>query len=720
MLKKLKLFTFILLSTILLASSSFALNVVELTPQYIPNPTSSRALSNADIYVGIVDLDPEILANQKQISILQENGSTIEVAQPITTGAGGIPLYNGSPVTVMVGGSYSLKVVSSRGNYYVPSNAADTIGIVDTIADLRSYATPSNDQVMQVLGYYSIGDGGGGPKRVFRSGQPPGTFTDDGGSEILPDGGDGSGAWLWGTRSAATIGEFGVIAGDTPNNKIAMNLSITYASENKVELHGIPGVVILDSQVTLKSNLTLIGHPLGWFSKGYPSPSGLQDGMFRNENYAIDPIHDVNITLKNINLMNDQVTDTGTFLTINWVDGLTIDGLNMVKTSDSWCTHICAKNVYINNVIADSTAAPIFSDALHFEYLEDAIITNLDLKTQDDCIAFAYQPKSNASAGPNYFGRNITGSNWVLSSEIANGVRIGSGYLGDLTNSNDAHEKAVYQNMTLSNIVAGKLGASGTLIQLYDERSNGIFKHTDIKLNHLVLTDNVSPDKIIKIQGNFDFNDPGNINIKNFGRVEIDGVIMRQDSIGSVITGGGIVDLKLSNIVSNRNQIGGNDIDIRMVNNLKIYDSEINSNTNGNVIFVQDFLNFRIEDTVISGTGTETAGIRVNQVTLNGGTLDIIDCTMDNVQRSIQAGNNLATFILDEVIIDGLIERNIAFLEGVSPSLQTNKLIERTMNDTLTSRGGTGGAGSAGAGNQYIEMELDGVKYKVLHDGLTP
>lgn len=28
-----------------------------------------------------------------------------------------------------------------------------------------------------------------------------------------------------------------------------------------------------------------------------------------------------------------------------------------------------------------------------------------------------------------------------------------------------------------------------------------------------------------------------------------------------------------------------------------------------------------------------------------------------------------------------------------------------------------GGAGSAGAGNQYVEIQVHGTKYKVLHDG---
>jgi hypothetical protein len=41
-----------------------------------------------------------------------------------------------------------------------------------------------------------------------------------------------------------------------------------------------------------------------------------------------------------------------------------------------------------------------------------------------------------------------------------------------------------------------------------------------------------------------------------------------------------------------------------------------------------------------------------------------------------------------------------------------------TFNDTgVTSDGTTGGTGSAGAGNQYIKMTINGTTYKVLHDG---
>jgi len=60
-----------------------------------------------------------------------------------------------------------------------------------------------NGMTAQVAGYYAAADGGGGPTRVLLTGQPPGTYTDNGGSIIVPTGGNGSAAWLW--QSTAVI-----------------------------------------------------------------------------------------------------------------------------------------------------------------------------------------------------------------------------------------------------------------------------------------------------------------------------------------------------------------------------------------------------------------------------------------------------------------------------------------------------------------------------------
>jgi len=108
---------------VFLAQFAFAYNVVKLSPEYFPNTSIGRALSSAYIYVGEPDLDPTVVANQKTLSVQQEDGTIVAVAQPIRTGAGGVPLYLGSPVTLLVDGDYSLTVLDSNESqiYYVPS-----------------------------------------------------------------------------------------------------------------------------------------------------------------------------------------------------------------------------------------------------------------------------------------------------------------------------------------------------------------------------------------------------------------------------------------------------------------------------------------------------------------------------------------------------------------------------------------------------------------------
>lgn len=117
-----------------------ALTTVQLSPSYFPEANRGRPIANGKIYVGMPDTDPEVVINQKTLSVLQEDGSIIAVSQPIYTSAGGIPVYSGSPVTLLVDGNYSLKVLNSydvqvyyipsvdlnqNSNYYPDHNAAD-------------------------------------------------------------------------------------------------------------------------------------------------------------------------------------------------------------------------------------------------------------------------------------------------------------------------------------------------------------------------------------------------------------------------------------------------------------------------------------------------------------------------------------------------------------------------------------------------------------------
>lgn len=97
-------------------------NLVVLGPEYYMKSDEGVPVSGGSIYVGDVDTDPEIAGNQKQVQALQEDGTFVNITQPVTLGGGGVPLYNGSPVSIYVNGDYSLKVLDSDDVqvYYIP------------------------------------------------------------------------------------------------------------------------------------------------------------------------------------------------------------------------------------------------------------------------------------------------------------------------------------------------------------------------------------------------------------------------------------------------------------------------------------------------------------------------------------------------------------------------------------------------------------------------
>lgn len=98
-------------------------NEVRLPYDYYPDPTRGRPLYNGFIYVGRPDTDPQIASNRLQVVAIQESGTTVPIAQPIRTSAGGVPTLNGSPVQLQVDGEYSIKVLDNLGTqvYYAPS-----------------------------------------------------------------------------------------------------------------------------------------------------------------------------------------------------------------------------------------------------------------------------------------------------------------------------------------------------------------------------------------------------------------------------------------------------------------------------------------------------------------------------------------------------------------------------------------------------------------------
>ena len=175
-----------------------ALNVVNLGYEYFPDPTRGRPVFNGQIFVGNPGTDPEVPANQKQITIRQEDGTEIEVSQPVRTGGGGVPLFNGSPVEILVDGNYAIKVldrfdsqVYTRPNAFAGQPLITTSPVIEilfnTVADLVSGTLPDGSsvtlavgQTVGTLGYTTINDGGANVYRIVAAA----TGTPDGGSFI--------------------------------------------------------------------------------------------------------------------------------------------------------------------------------------------------------------------------------------------------------------------------------------------------------------------------------------------------------------------------------------------------------------------------------------------------------------------------------------------------------------------------------------------------------
>ena len=69
-------------------------------------------------------------------------------------------------------------------------------------------------------------------------------------------------------------------------------------------------------------------------------------------------------------------------------------------------------------------------------------------------------------------------------------------------------------------------------------------------------------------------------------------------------------------------------------------------------------------------------------------------------------GNNFASSTATTPVVDGGTTNLIADNIGIP-----------TVDDGVVAQGTTGGSGSGGAGNQYVALTVNGVSYKILHDG---
>lgn len=137
-------------------------------------------------------------------------------------------------------------------NIYSP--ASDAVRPVNSIAALKNLR-PSNGLAQQTLGYYSVGDGGQG-LYYGRSGASAGTYVDNGGTIIVPNGGDGSAAWLLANDGIVSVKNFGAVGDGVADDTSAIERAINASERGTVFFP--PGVYL----VTRTLNLTVFRYEI--------------------------------------------------------------------------------------------------------------------------------------------------------------------------------------------------------------------------------------------------------------------------------------------------------------------------------------------------------------------------------------------------------------------------------------------------------------------------
>ncbi|EFJ6577524.1 phage tail protein, partial [Escherichia coli] len=96
--------------------------VVSMPSQLFTMARSFKAVANGKIYIGQVDTDPVNPENQIPVYLEREDGSHVQVAQPIVINAAGYPVYNGQIAKFVTVQNHSMAVYDAYGaqQFYYP------------------------------------------------------------------------------------------------------------------------------------------------------------------------------------------------------------------------------------------------------------------------------------------------------------------------------------------------------------------------------------------------------------------------------------------------------------------------------------------------------------------------------------------------------------------------------------------------------------------------
>lgn len=280
--------------------------VVSMPSQLFTMPREFKSVFNGKIYIGKIDTDPTIQANQIQVYLENEDGSHIPMPQPIRTNSGGYPVYNGKVSKFVTVEGHSMLIQDANGVqlFYFPnvlkydpdqlrqelasSIGASLVGYGDTTVNLAlDSLNQSNQELHSATGFNLVGRflnlselrssppssaglivfvassystvvtqkhiGGG----FFESFDNTSALPDDGGIIVKPT--TGNFAWRRINFSTYDMQFWGVIADGSTDNAEAITRAMNYARTNHIIVEAPVGSIHTSEMVPIYSNCGIRG-----------------------------------------------------------------------------------------------------------------------------------------------------------------------------------------------------------------------------------------------------------------------------------------------------------------------------------------------------------------------------------------------------------------------------------------------------------------------------
>lgn len=207
---------------------------------YFPQVSKFGAVGGGSLYIGVVDGDPaNVPADRIQVYKARQNDTDLAISQPISLSPGGVPMHNGSAITIKnTGVAFSMQVLDSQGQqiFYSPksgeiaaailslqSQISGLIPTVETFADLATTPATTAGMIVYVKQHTSGGVGGG----YFQD--TAGTITNNGGTLINNTVTAGR-HWRRINYSHLTVDMFGADPSGIADSTASFNLAIDYAN----------------------------------------------------------------------------------------------------------------------------------------------------------------------------------------------------------------------------------------------------------------------------------------------------------------------------------------------------------------------------------------------------------------------------------------------------------------------------------------------------------